>query len=126
MERSDKSANLKALKPRRQSLHQNPTTPEIILWNKLKGKQLDNRKFRRQHSIENFILDFYCSEAKIGIEIDGDSHYSQESKLNDEIRTGRIAKHDIKVIRFTNKKIMENIDGVLADILSNIESPHHP
>ena len=117
MERDDKIFNLEKLKRRRQTLRLNATAPESILWSKLKGKQLANLKFRRQHSIENFIVDFYCSSAKLAIEIDGDSHYSERKIKEDMQRSGIIESQDVKVIRFTNKEIVENINGVLEEIL---------
>ena len=78
--------NKPQLKKIRQKLRKNMPAPEIILWQEIRGKQV-GVKFRRQFSIENFILDFYSPEIKLGIEIDGDSHFvSNESLRKDKLR----------------------------------------
>lgn len=117
MERSTKISNLEKLKDKRQDLRNNPTSPESLLWQRLKGKQLSGFKFRRQHSIGNFIVDFYCSERKLAVEIDGDSHFSDSGKSYDIIRTEYLNKMGISVIRFTNIDVTKHITGVLEKIL---------
>eukprot|EP01156_Anaeramoeba_ignava_P002530 Anaeramoba_ignava/a218650_23.p5 GENE.a218650_23~~a218650_23.p5 ORF type:complete len:124 (-),score=38.09 a218650_23:578-949(-) len=94
---------------------------EIVLWSVLKGKKLEGYKFRRQYSVENYILDFYCPEFKLGIEIDGPSHYDDDSMKKDKERTQFISNYDIKIIRFSNIDVYENLDGVCENILENIE-----
>lgn len=112
--------NLKHLKTTRQELRNNPTKAEQFLWNFLKGKQLKNTKFRRQHSIGNFIIDFYCAEMKLAIEIDGDIHEKAEIKQNDKEKTETLNFYHIRILRFTNKEIFDNVNQVLKTIEENI------
>jgi very-short-patch-repair endonuclease len=97
-------------------LRNNMAQPEVILWSKLKGKQLDGFKFRRQYGIENFVIDFYCPQVKLAIEIDGDSHFSENSQEKDKWRQKIIEKYGINFLRFTNIEINENLTGVLDEI----------
>jgi len=108
--------NRKYLKTKRKHLRNNSTEAEILLWNCLKGKQLDGRKFRRQHSIRNYIVDFYCPEEKLVIELDGEFHFEDEVKKYDEKRTGLINNLGIKLIRFENQEVLYNLDNVLKSI----------
>jgi very-short-patch-repair endonuclease len=111
--------NDRSLKNIRQSLRNNMPAPESILWNKIKGKQLNGYKFRRQYGVGNYIIDFYCSKQRLGIEIDGDSHYlSDLCRISDETRDLFLMQKNISMLRFTNKEIMENINGVIERILS--------
>ena len=80
-------SNLKDQKTLRQSLRNNATATEAILWKALKGKQIDGLKFRRQFGLGPYVLDFYCPEIRLCIELDGDIHKSYEQALYDEIRT---------------------------------------
>lgn len=79
--------NLSYLKEKRKSLRNNPTLAEIKLWSCLKGKNLEDRKFRRQHSIGNYILDFYCPSENITIELDGEGHNNVNQSEYDNNRT---------------------------------------
>lgn len=87
-------------------LRRNETEAEIILWNKLKGNQIDGLKFRRQHPIQLFIADFYCHQIKLIIEIDGDYHLAQEQILKDEERTKILNENGVEVIRFKNDEVI--------------------
>ncbi len=93
---------------------------ESILWSKLRRKNL-GYKFRRQYSVEIFVLDFYCPELKLAIEIDGDSHSIEGAKERDNERQRIIECYGITFIRFTNRVIYENMDGVLLRIMQVIE-----
>jgi very-short-patch-repair endonuclease len=95
----------------------NATAAEHLLWERLKNKQLEGYKFRRQHPIGRFILDFYCYAAKLAIEIDGNYHEKPLQKEYDEQRTDAVGTIDIQVIRFINEDVINNIEGVLAEIL---------
>lgn len=97
------------------------TQPEVILWSKLKGKNLGERKFRRQYSVDRFVLDFYCPELKIAIEVDGDSHASAEAVEYDKNREIHIKQFGILFLRFTNNEIRENLTGVLYKILEIVK-----
>jgi very-short-patch-repair endonuclease len=94
--------NLKDQKTLRQSLRNNATATEAILWRALKGKQVDGLKFRRQFGLGPYVLDFYCPEIRLCIELDGEVHKSYEQSQYDEIRTRFMASNNIKVIRFEN------------------------
>lgn len=115
--------NIKNLKTTRKILRNNQTKTEQIFWNKVKNKQFHNLKFRRQHSIWRYILDFYIPELKFCIEIDGDSHFDENWKSYDEVRTEFLKSIWIKVIRFTNKDIVENLDWVI-ELLEKIILKH--
>jgi very-short-patch-repair endonuclease len=117
----DALRNPKTQKPLRQRLRNNPTEPERLLWNRLKGAQL-GVKFRRQMGIENYIVDFYCPERHLVIELDGDSHFTEEGKANDAERDAFLHANKIQVLRFTNAQVTENMDGVLATILSIVSA----
>jgi len=112
--------NILSLKPTRKLLRTNQTESEEIFWNKVKAKQFHWLKFRRQHSIWRYILDFYCPELKLCIEIDWDNHFENETIIYDKIRTEFLENAWIKVLRFTNKEIMEKIEWVLENLEKKI------
>ncbi|MCA9920176.1 MAG: endonuclease domain-containing protein [Anaerolineales bacterium] len=97
-------------------MRREPTEPERRLWQKLRRKQLDGYKFRRQHPIGRFIVDFYCHEAKLVVEVDGDSHAFQEAY--DAARTAWLEAQGLRVLRFDNQTVMKNLDGALELILA--------
>jgi len=109
--------NKKELLGYRRYLRNHMTVEELILWSKLKNSQLNGYKFRRQHSIGNYILDFYCPIKHLGIEIDGGQHYETKKIKYDENRTNYLNSLNIRIIRFTNIEIKKNINGVLNKIL---------
>jgi very-short-patch-repair endonuclease len=98
-------------------LRKNMTLAELILWKKLKDKKIFKSKFRRQHPVDIFIVDFYCHEYKLAIEIDGEIHNKEETKEYDLGRTAELEKHDIRVLRFTNDQVIFNLDYVVTRIL---------
>lgn len=93
-----------------------PTKAEDLLWKHLRNRQYSNMKFRRQHPIKEFIADFYCHELKLVIEVDGNYHYEHNQRDYDEGRSHELEQLGIKVIRFTNKEILEDINMVLHKI----------
>jgi len=95
-------------------LRKNMTYYEEIIWERLKGKQILGLRFRRQHPIDFFIVDFYCHKARLVIEIDGEIHYKQHEY--DDGRSAEIEKFGIKVIRFTNDEVVNNIEAVIKKI----------
>lgn len=97
-------------------LRDNMTEAEIVLWEKLSNKKLDGHRFRRQHPISNFIADFYCHKAKLIIEVDGEVHQNEEQADYDSGRTYEIQELGVKVIRFSNNEVKNNIEGVLEVI----------
>ncbi len=103
-------------KEKRRSLRNNMPPAEKIIWSKLRCQQIENCKVRRQYSIAAFVVDFYCPELKLAIEIDGDSHYEDGIQEYDRERQAFIEDKGIEVLRFTNQKVYENLDGVLETI----------
>ena len=94
-------------------LRDNMTNAEKILWEKLRNKNFQNLKFRRQHPISLYIADFYCHELKLIIEIDGGYHSAADQMLSDKERTEVLNFNDIEVIRFTNQQVEHELDSVL-------------
>ncbi|MDP8211812.1 MAG: endonuclease domain-containing protein [Candidatus Zapsychrus exili] len=103
------------------SLRKNQTDTEQKLWFLLRSRRLNGIKFRRQHPVDNYILDFYCPKYKLCIESDGGQHYEDEEIKKDKIRTKVLSKYGIKVIRFSNKEILENIEGIYKSIEDEIK-----
>ena len=102
-----------------------PTPAEKKIWvDILQGKNLLGFKFTRQKPLGEYIVDFYCSELLLAIEIDGDSHGGQ--KDYDQNRTKRLNDLGITVIRYTNEEVMGNIDGVYEDLKKKIENLKQP
>jgi very-short-patch-repair endonuclease len=94
----------------------NLTRSELELWKHLRDRRLDGYKFRRQQPISGFIADFYCHECKLIIELDGEYHNDIEQRKYDEGRTYVLSDFRIKVVRFTNLEVLENIEFVLDEI----------
>lgn len=100
------------------------TVSESLLWEKLKGKQILGVKFRRQHPINIFIVDFYCHEYKLVIELDGGIHKSQPEYDNE--RTRNLEMYGLSVIRFYNSEVEKDIEGVVAKIIKEIQRKKSP
>lgn len=110
------------MKKRRQGLRKSAPPAEVILWQYLKGRQLDGRKFRRQFSLGGYVVDFYCPELRLVIEVDGPLHFvSIEARLYDQERQQYIESLSINVLRFTNTDIYNNIDGVIESIFHSVK-----
>lgn len=99
-----------------QSLRNSETKAEKILWENLRRNQLKGHKFRRQHPISLFIADFYCHQLKLIIEVDGEYHNAPEQIKIDDERTQVLQDNGIKIIRFTNCEIENNIGKVITQI----------
>ena len=93
---------------------------EVLLWMRLKGRQVLRCKFRRQYSVGAYILDFYSPEANLGIELDGGSHFQEGSQEYDQQRQAFIESFGIKILRFLNTDIYQNVDGVLQVIAAEV------
>jgi len=105
----------KELKEIRQKLRRSMTIAEKKLWYRINRKQLDGFKFRRQHPFaKRFILDFYCPETGLSIEVDGGVHKLQRQR--DEARQEMVEASGIKMIRFKNEEVLNNIDDVIERI----------
>lgn len=114
--RGMRTFNRRNLKDKRKKLRNNPTQAEAFLWGYLKNSQLEGRKFRRQSSIKSFIVDFYCPNEKLVIELDGDFHFDEKAIKDDERRTLKLKEEGLKVVRFENQEVLLNLDGVLSEI----------
>ena len=99
----------------------NPTEAECVLWNTLKAKGV-GLKFRRQHIIEDFIVDFFCNEKKLTIELDGGYHRVLEQMKKDEERTARLQELGYTELRFTNEQVLCDIDNVIKEIIQTAQS----
>lgn len=97
-------------------LRANMTSQEKLLWEELKGNKVDGLRFKSQHPIDTFIADFYCHKLHLVIEIDGDSHNSNDQKEYDEGRTYDMEKHGIRTLRFTNQEIENDVPSVIRSI----------
>ena len=93
-----------------------PTPAEALLWKALRDKQLDGIKFHRQRPFTRYILDFYAPSVKLVIEIDGGIHEKPEQKEYDKIRTDFLKENGLKVIRFTNEQVLNELEFCLAEI----------
>lgn len=114
----EKLNNLPHLKSFRKELRNNLTPAEAQLWTMLKGKQMDGRKFRRQHSFAHYILDFYCPEERLAIELDGQGHFEATQAEYDRERDWFLETFGIRVLRFENKWVWDNPDGLIEEVKS--------
>ena len=103
------------------SLRKKQTDAEKLLWSNLRNRKLNGYKFRRQHAIKSYIVDFYCAEKMLSIEVDGEIHLKKEQIEYDKNRTEELNLLEIKEIRFTNEEIDKNISLVLKKILIELE-----
>ncbi len=114
------------MRQRARALRKNQTAAERRLWSAIRNRRLAGCKFRRQHPINNFIVDFACLERKLVIEVDGGQHAEEIKK--DAERTTALEKVGFRVLRFWNHDVLKNMDAVLETILANLEgdapSPH--
>ena len=108
------------LKQFARDLRKNMTEAEKLLWSKVRRKQIKNLQFYRQRIIGNYIVDFYCSQAKLVIELDGEQHYNEIGKEKDEYRDSYLTGTGLKVLHFTNKDVFDNLDGVLQYIVKQL------
>lgn len=111
--------NKKSLKDFRKQLRNNPTPSEAELWKYLNNRQLENRKFRRQHSIGNYIVDFYCPEERLIIELDGGVHLLKEQREADKERDEVLRDMGFNILRLKNVDVLQNIEQVLIMITRN-------
>src|SRR5690349_22645631 len=102
--------NLSSANDRRKALRQSLTPAEALLWLNLKSSRLSGKKFRRQHSIGPYIADFFCPECRLAVELDGDGHMTESGAEWDEKRTRFLKRFNVRVIRFENKEVFENLE----------------
>ena len=97
-------------------LRRDSTPAESVLWEALRRHQLERLRFRRQHAVDRFVLDFYCPACKLAVEVDGEIHLRQQEQ--DAERTAALASRGIRVIRFRNDEVMTDLPSVLARIVA--------
>ena len=97
-------------------LRQTATVPENILWSLLRSHRFKNAHFRRQHPVGSYILDFYCHEARLAIELDGSEHLENSNLEYDQKRTEYLQSRGITVIRFWNEEVFNHLEDVLGVI----------
>jgi adenine-specific DNA-methyltransferase len=113
---------------RARHLRASSTDAEQLLWRHLRNRQLEGYKFRRQHPIGPHFADFACVDAALVVEIDGGQHFAPDGQLADARRTATLEAHGFRVLRFDNRQVLTEIDGVLARILDGLHAycPPHP
>ena len=105
-----------ALTPLAKQLRQNMTFAEVLLWNRLKHKQMRGYDFDRQRPIDEYIVDFYCKDLMLAIEIDGSSHDRQASYFHDHTRQQRLETLGVHILRFRDEQVKQDIENVLSGI----------
>ena len=113
--------NSKFLEPNRKKLRNALTPAEAFLWTQLKKGHLSGKKFRRQYGVGPYILDFYCPEFRLAVEVDGAPHFNVIGAELDAKRDRYLEKYGIVVLRFENGEVFENLDYVLGVIRKNFE-----
>lgn len=114
-------------KARAAELRKNMTVAEKVLWQQLRNRKVEGLKFRRQHPVDIFILDFYCHEFKLAIEVDGGIHNQMDQKEWDENRTFALNEFGIQILRFSNEDIIDRTEKVI-DLIKNFRKQEnlHP
>ncbi|MEZ4858805.1 MAG: endonuclease domain-containing protein [Flavobacteriaceae bacterium] len=116
----------KELKQLRKKLRHNLTPAEAFLWEQLKARKLQGRRFTKQHSMGNYIVDFYCAQECLIIELDGEVHYNPSAQEYDLKRTQFLNSLGYTVIRFENKMVFELLPSVLKEITENFNNANPP
>ncbi len=111
-----RSKNPEAVLGFAREMRKNPTEAEQLLWKELRGRKLSNLKFRRQQPMQGYILDFYCESARLGVEVDGEIHTMEEQTKYGQQRSAYLEEYGIKIIRFRNDKIINEMKYVLNAI----------
>ena len=116
---------------RSREFRKNQTDAEKKLWSILRNRQLNGVKFRRQFPVGRYILDFYCPDYRLGIEADGGQHYEKKGRDQDDLRTRELNMLGVEIIRFSDREILTNSEGVfeviqkaIAKRRGNSPSPH--
>jgi very-short-patch-repair endonuclease len=105
-------------------LRRKPTPAEAVLWERVRGKRVLGYRFRRQHPVGRAILDFYCPEGRLCIELDGPVH--DQTREHDAARNAWLATHGVRVLRFRNEDVFTNLDRVIARIAEALPPPGDP
>ena len=114
-------SNPPAQKDLRRSLRNHNTAAEAVLWRRLKGSQVNGMKFRRQHGMGAYVMDFYCPEYRLCIELDGEVHNTVGAYHHDQERERFLRENGITVLRFSNDAVRWNMEGIVNEILKFAE-----
>ena len=112
-----------SVKTKRRSLRQKQTDAERKVWGILRRKQIHGFKFFRQYSVGSYILDFYCPDQHLAVELDGGHHGEDGQKVYDKKRTEYLRRHNIRVLRFWNNDVLANPEGMTEQIKENVHNP---
>jgi very-short-patch-repair endonuclease len=107
------------------TMREEPTPAEAILWEALRGRRLGGLKFRRQHPINAYILDFWCPECRLVVELDGAIHEQQDQREHDKMRQRHLEAYGYTVLRFSNEEVLNNLPRVLQ-IIRTVATPFLP
>lgn len=110
--------NKRSLLDIRRTLRVNSTSAEEILWEEIRNKKLNGLKFKRQHSIGNYVVDFYCASKRLIIELDGEVHNTEEQKEKDQHRDQNLTEMNFKILRISNSQVFNDIETVKRLLLS--------
>lgn len=108
--------------PFAQANRKNPTKAELLFWDCVLKDKKSGYKFKQQKPILNFIADFYCSELLLVIEIDGDYHFETRQGLYDELRTEELEKYNIKVLRYSNEEVINDVEKLRLNLQMSLKS----
>jgi very-short-patch-repair endonuclease len=114
--------NRQTTKDLRRHLRRNQTDVEKVLWGRLRNRQLGGYKFYRQYGVQGFVVDFYCPEKKVSVEVDGGQHNSEVGRISDMERRRKLELLGIYELRFWNNEVMRNLEGVLEKIKLHLTS----
>ena len=116
-------------KEKRRYLRNNSTKTEKLVWQYLRRRHVMGYKFRRQYGVYQFVLDFYCPELKLAIEIDGPTHIGEDAQKYDEYRQNKIEELGIVFLRFTNEEVYSKLDWVIEEVgrkVTQLTTPKPP
>ena len=116
----------KNLKPFARELRKNMTDAERALWSKLRRKQINGRIFYRQKNIGNYIVDFFCPGLKLVVDLDGGQHYTVEGRAKDSSRDKYLVNLGLKVLRFSDRDVLKDMEGVLTVLYEHTKIPPAP
>ena len=110
--------NKRSLLDIRRNLRVNSTPAEEILWQEIRNRKLNGLKFKRQHSIGNYVVDFYCASKRLIVELDGEVHYTEDQKEKDKYRDKNLTEMNFRVLRIANSKVLNEIEEVKKLLLA--------
>jgi len=110
----------KELKEYSRKLRKNMTDAENLLWTRIRNKQLKGYQFYRQKIVGHYIVDFYCPRANLVVEVDGGQHYDNEAKQKDRTRDEYMLSVGLRVLRFSDREVFENLNGATEKIWENL------